>query len=242
MDTNEKLNPEIAKVLFQKIKDGEITNLYEYTKDLVMKQKNLTSHIGIQDEAWCILSETLDCNYNPEILPYSAFIMKNAEKLFNEMEQTVLGEHFKGIVPNQTPEQFREFLSDTTICDKALAYLVDDGESSFFDKLTKFNSNEWTDMQESYIDYLQKNIVYMEHLKDKSFIEPSCIHYMLHEIDKNADSNNTNPDLIDMLKKYFKTINHWDLFDEKKWSAENKELLAKLGVLNEIKTYEVAGS
>jgi len=115
-----------------------------------------------------------------------------------------LGEHFKGIVPNQTPEQFREFLSDTTICDKALAYLVDDGESSFFDKLTKFNSNEWTDMQESYIDYLQKNIVYMEHLKDKSFIEPSCIHYMLHEIDKNADSNNTNPDLIDMLKNISK--------------------------------------
>ena len=241
---NDRLNPEIAKVLFQKIKDGEIANLYELTKDLVIKQKGLTiqeaqwKEHSVSDEAWCIVSETLDCNYNPDILPYSAFIMKNADKLFNEMEQTVLGEHFKSIVPNQTPEQFREFLSESTINDKALAYIVDDGETEFFRNLTKFNSNEWTDMQESYIDYLQKNIVYMEHLKDKSVIEPSCIHYMLHEIEKNVDQEIPFA-LFYLLKEYFQKIGHWNLFDETKWSVENKELLVRLKILQAKKTYSI---
>ncbi len=244
IENNELLNPEITKVIFQKIKDGEMANLYALTKDLVIKQKGLTiqeaqwKEHNVSDDAWCILSETLDHNYNSEILPYSAFIMKNADKLFDDMEQTVLGLFFKSIVPNQTPEQFREFLSESTINDKALAYIVDDGDADFFENLTRFNSNEWADMQESYIDYLQKNIVYMEHLKDKSFIEQSCIHYMLHEIEKNADAG-ISPDLIDLLKTYLKTINQWSLFDETKWSDENKDLLVRLEILQIKKIYSI---
>ena len=243
-------NPEIQKAfneiqasIIQKIKSKEIINLWEYTFSLA-KEKfagKLTDK-RIRDEAWCILSESLDCNNTPEIKPYSEFINENANRLFIGNEQGLLWQFVISIIPNQTVEQFKEFLRNSTINDKTLADFIYDNNQDELSHIVKFiDFDSFDSTQIGYAEYLNKLCIYMELVQDTTEIKPAWIDFILYKISELDDpENEVHKSLISALANYFHILLKLKIFNEKHWSKDHKELLVKFGILQVEQTYTIS--
>jgi hypothetical protein len=249
-DDNYQDNPEIEKAfneiqaaIIKKIKNIEIINLWEYTFSLAKEKfAGKLSDKRIQDEAWCILSETLDCNNTPEIKPYSEFINENANRLFIGNAQGLLWQFVQSVVPNQTVEQFRQFLINSTINDNTLADFIYDDNQNELSHIVKFiDFDSFDSTQIGYAEYLQKLSVFMSHVSDNKVIKPAWIDFVLYKISELDDlENEVHKSLIDALANYFDILVKLKLFNEKHWSKDHKELLVKFGILQVEQTYTIS--
>jgi hypothetical protein len=192
-----------------------------------------------------LVSNFLNIKDYPETGKYLEFITKHADEFYSADEQKQLSNLFVSIVPEQTAEQFKDFLNNLTITDDALTYIVNPSilDDAFFMYLSKCKSGqwaEWADKEETYIDYLQKQLVYIDHIKDKSLINSDFFYYIQHDMENCNDGIDNK--LVSLLKQYFNKLDSLNLFEIDKLDDDTKQFLVKIGIINEIKTYKLASS